>query len=137
MKIRNILENLEPLAGRQIEDSEPVAHRKSNIDVVTLADLNTLQLRTLKRIAGGAVTVDTASDREFEVMDDLHAMGVLDDEYELSEIGHGLLNAKSEPESLSSSMNDKDTIDADHVDDIAPDDEFEEIEDFTHRFQHR
>lgn len=129
MKIRNILENIDAFIKDPVDDAEPVSYQKQKLDV-TLSDLNSLQMRTLQRIASGAVTVDTASDREFEVMEDLHALGVLDDNYEISDVGHGLLSNASEPESLSKTMN-NDVIDDESDDVIVSDDEFEEIDDFS------
>lgn len=134
MKIRNILENIDAMVNGP-SDAEPIAYQKKTFDV-TMADLNTLQLRTLERIANGLVTVDTASDREFEVMEDLHALGVLNDEYELSDIGRNLLNSDQNSDDLSSAMADVD-IEADSgVDDLdsIPDDEFEELEDFSSEY---
>lgn len=50
-------------------------------------DLNTLQVRTLQRIASGEVDVDTADEKEYDIMADLAELGLLDDEYALSERG--------------------------------------------------
>lgn len=125
MKIRVILENLN---HDRFDDGEPVSYERKKLNV-TLADLNSLQLRTLNRIANGAVTVDTASDREFEVMEDLHALGLLNDEYELSDAGNAVLNTTPESEPLSSSM--RDDVDSETADDEIVDDEFEELEDFS------
>lgn len=55
--------------------------------VLRLRDLNTLQVRTLLRISKGEVDVDSASDKEYEIISDLHDLGLLDDEYQLSNSG--------------------------------------------------
>lgn len=54
---------------------------------VTFNDLNTLQVRTLLRIANGEVDVDSASEKEYDIMTDLVDLGLLDQEYQLSQRG--------------------------------------------------
>jgi hypothetical protein len=73
MKIENILS----------EDFTPT----QTVAPLKFKDLNTLQIRTLKRIASGQVDVDTASEKEYDIMADLHDLGLLDDEYNLSQSG--------------------------------------------------
>ena len=51
------------------------------------SDLNTLQVRTLLRIANGEVDVDSASEKEYDIITDLHDLGLLDDEYALAPRG--------------------------------------------------
>ncbi len=52
-----------------------------------LRDLNTLQRRTLQRLANGQVDVDSASDAEFEIINDLYQLGLLDQAYQLTKAG--------------------------------------------------
>lgn len=47
---------------------------------ISVADLNTLQVRTLERLKNGEVTIDTASEKEFEIIQDLIELGVVDDD---------------------------------------------------------
>lgn len=52
-----------------------------------LRDLNSLQRRTLQRLADGVVDVDSASEAEFEIISDLYQLGLLDDEYQVTKAG--------------------------------------------------
>lgn len=54
---------------------------------ISFGDLNTLQVRTLLRLADGSVDIDTASEKEYDIMSDLYDLGLLDQEYNLSERG--------------------------------------------------
>lgn len=54
---------------------------------LTFRDLNTLQVRTLQRIADGQVDVDSANDNEYDIMADLAELGLLDQEYQLTKSG--------------------------------------------------
>jgi len=54
---------------------------------IKFSDLNTLQVRTLQRIANGEVDVETAEEREYDIMADLAEMGLLDQEYAMTERG--------------------------------------------------
>lgn len=59
----------------------------SSVPSIRFNDLNTLQVRTLLRLADGEVDIESASDSEYDVMADLADMGLLDDEYNLNERG--------------------------------------------------
>ncbi len=52
-----------------------------------LADLNSLQRRTLQKLAAGTIDVDSANDQEVEDISGLYSMGLLDDEYNINNIG--------------------------------------------------
>ena len=85
MRIQQVLnESLnDPLDSFSAEDREPVDYKAPAIDV-SLEDLTSLQVRTLNRISNGLVTVDTASDKEFEIMQELEGLGLLDSEFKIS-----------------------------------------------------
>ncbi len=50
-------------------------------------DLSTQQVRTLQRIADGVIDVDSADEKEYDIIADLHELGLLDDEYALTKRG--------------------------------------------------
>lgn len=54
---------------------------------ISFNDLNTLQVRTLTRIANGEVDVDSADEKEYDIMSDLVELGLLDAEYQLAQRG--------------------------------------------------
>lgn len=45
---------------------------------ISVSDLNTLQLRTLNRLKNGVVDLDSASDKELEIIMDLIDLGLVD-----------------------------------------------------------
>lgn len=73
MKIQTILN----------EDFAPAAKPRG----ILFSDLNTLQVRTLQRLANGEVDVDNASDNEYDIMSDLAELGLLDQDYALTQLG--------------------------------------------------
>lgn len=87
MKILNILnENFELDVD---DDFVPTPKQPINI---SLSDLNSMQLRTLQRLNNGEVDIDSANDKEAEIIVDLHDLGLLDDNYEISDAGNQVLS---------------------------------------------
>lgn len=73
MKILDILvkENFdfaEPRAATTVQQSP----------LLSVSDLNSLQVRTLKRLRDGVIDMDTVSDKEFDIVMDLIDMGLVD-----------------------------------------------------------
>jgi hypothetical protein len=76
MKIQNILsEDFEAQVA-----ATPAPKIKFN-------DLNSLQVGILQRMADGSVTVDNATDKQYDIMADLAELGLLDQEYQLTKAG--------------------------------------------------
>jgi hypothetical protein len=131
MRIEQVLnESLNDPLDQLASEREPVEYTAPSIDV-SLEDLTSLQVRTLNRISNGLVTVDTASDKEFEIMQELEGLGLLDSEYEISELGTNVLSGAKDAgvTSTQSSVSDA-MVDVDLEDDELPedDDEFEELD---------
>lgn len=76
MKIQNIL--AEDFGGAPAAPATPS---------IKFKDLNTLQVRTLQRMADGQVDVDSANENEYDIMADLVELGLLDQEYQLTKAG--------------------------------------------------
>ena len=82
MKIQNIL-------AEEFGGAPAVAAATPSIK---FNDLNTLQVRTLQRIADGQVDVDSANENEYDIMTDLAELGLLDQEYQLTKRGQNAVN---------------------------------------------
>lgn len=54
---------------------------------IKFSDLNSLQVGILQRMADGSVTVDNATDKQYDIMADLAELGLLDQEYQLTKAG--------------------------------------------------
>lgn len=130
MRIQQVLnESLNDPLDDFADDREPVNYEAPSIDV-SLEDLTSLQVRTLNRISNGLVTVDTASDKEFEIMQELEGLGLLDSEYEISELGTSVLSGAKDAGVTSTQSSVADAmVDVDLEDDEPDDaDEFEELD---------
>jgi hypothetical protein len=75
MKIRNLLE----------------AAFETNI-VISPNEMNTLERRTYERIKNGKVNIDTADDREIEIILDLIDLGVLDQDGNIVQDGNDMVS---------------------------------------------
>ena len=74
MRIQNLLsENYTPAAPEPIK--------------LTFRDLNSLQVGLLLKIANGEVDVDSANEKQFDIMSDMVEMGLLTRDYDLSPSG--------------------------------------------------
>lgn len=82
MKIQNILEDVNPMAvgGEQA----PTLQQSVKI---RYSDLSTPEVRSLLRIADGLVDIETASEKEFDILTDLQEKGLLDSEFALTPVG--------------------------------------------------
>lgn len=89
---------------------------------ISVSELNSLQLRTLKRLRDGLVDLDSASDKELEIIMDLIEIGLVDVDGNVNGSG----DEASEPADLSSKYR---TSDTSELDNIAGDDEPYEDED--------
>lgn len=54
---------------------------------IKFSDLNSLQVGILQRMADGSVTIDNATDKQYDIMADLAELGLLDQEYQLTKAG--------------------------------------------------
>lgn len=108
-------------------DREPVDFKAPQIDV-SLENLTSLQVRTLNRISSGLVTIDTASDKEFEIMQELEGLGLLDSEYDLSELGNNVLSGAQNAQVTSTRSSVADAMVDVDLEDDEEDDEFEELD---------
>lgn len=54
---------------------------------ISVSDLNSLQLRTLNRLKDGVVDLDTASDKELEIIMDLIDLGLVDADGNVTDAG--------------------------------------------------
>jgi hypothetical protein len=54
---------------------------------IKFSDLNTLQVRLLQKIADGSLDLDTIKDSDYDILVDLQALGLLDDDYQLTKAG--------------------------------------------------
>ena len=54
---------------------------------ISVSDLNSLQLRTLNRLKDGVVDLDSASDKELEIIMDLIDLGLVDAEGNVTDAG--------------------------------------------------
>lgn len=124
MKILDILvkESFDVGAGVAVSTSRPT---------IAVSDLNSLQLRTLNRLKDGVVDIDSASDKELDVIMDLIDIGLVDTDGNVTDAG---LEAGETPDTnvkltAPSGQDDEDTIDAgddfsDDIDDVGDDIDF-------------
>ena len=61
-------------------------------DKLSISDLNSLQLRTLKRLRDHDTDLDFASDRELYIIRDLQDLGLVDEEGELTDSGRSVFD---------------------------------------------
>ncbi len=54
---------------------------------ISVSDLNSLQLRTLKRLQDGSVDIENASDKELDLIMELIETGLVDDDGRLTDAG--------------------------------------------------
>lgn len=54
---------------------------------IKFSDLNSLQVGILQRMADGSVTIDNATDKQYDIMADLAELGLLDQDYQLTKAG--------------------------------------------------
>ncbi len=54
---------------------------------ISVSDLNSLQLRTLKRLQDGVVDIESASDKELDLIMELIELGLVDDDGKLTDSG--------------------------------------------------
>lgn len=55
---------------------------------ISVSDLNSLQLRTLNRVKTGQVDIETASDKELDIIMDLIELGLIDDDGNVTDAGN-------------------------------------------------
>lgn len=55
---------------------------------MSVSDLNSLQLRTLDRVKTGQVDIETASDKELDIIMDLIELGLIDDDGNITDAGN-------------------------------------------------
>ena len=93
---------------------------------ISVSDLNSLQLRTLNRLKDGVVDLDSASDKELEIIMDLIDLGLVDADGNVTDSG---LEANADPD-LNIKYNDADDEQID-VGDVDADefDEFDDVDD--------
>lgn len=115
MKISNLLlkENFE------FDDSGKVFTAPK----ISVSDLNSLQMRTLKRLHDGIVDLDSASDKESEIIMDLIELGLVDVDGNVNASGDEL----SQPADLNSKYHTSDTSEID--DNGSEDDDYDDYED--------
>ena len=119
------------------EDATMVASPATSLKY---SDLNTLQIRTLQRIADGLVDVDSANDKEYDIIADLHDLGLLDDDYALTQRGQNavaiskklggsseLMDAKRRQERMGQEAGDVvDDVEVEVGDEVPPEEEGDE-----------
>lgn len=90
---------------------------------ISVADLNSLQLNTLNRLKDGRVSIDTASERELDVIMDLIDIGLVDADGNVTDSGEEASEKPDTNVDFDSSIDDSDVEfdDIEFDDDAAPD----------------
>ncbi|QDJ96460.1 hypothetical protein Xoosp13_274 [Xanthomonas phage Xoo-sp13] len=95
MKIQSILnEDFAPTTPPTATDDTGAAPQtpvEDGGDSLRFNDLSAAQVGTLKRIASGAIDVDSASDSDYDTMVELADLGLLDQEYNVNERGQKVI----------------------------------------------
>ncbi len=92
---------------------------------ISVSDLNSLQLRTLNRLKDGVVDLDTASDKELEIIMDLIDLGLVDADGNVTDAG----TEASEKPDLNVQFGGKDEEDEEELDlSSIGDDDFEDYD---------
>lgn len=66
---------------------------------ISVSDLNSLQLRTLKRLQDGTVNIESASDKELDLIMELIEIGLVDDDGRLTDSGLEAIEAPADTNS--------------------------------------
>ena len=72
--------------------SEP---KSFSAGAMSVSDLNSLQIRTLKRLSTGAVDIETASNKEVDLIMELIELGLVDNDGELTPSGQEAIEVPS------------------------------------------
>lgn len=92
---------------------------------ISVSDLNSLQLRTLNRLKDGVVDLDSASDKELEIIMDLIDLGLVDADGNVTDAG----TEASEKPDLNVQFGGKDEEDEEELDlSSIEDDHFEDYD---------
>lgn len=92
---------------------------------ISVSDLNSLQLRTLNRLKDGVVDLDSASDKELEIIMDLIDLGLVDADGNVTDAG---IEASEKPD-LNVQFGGKDQEDEEELDlSSIEDDDFEDYD---------
>ncbi len=92
---------------------------------ISVSDLNSLQLRTLNRLKDGVVDLDSASDKELEIIMDLIDLGLVDADGNVTDAG----TEASEKPDLNVQFGGKDEEDEEELDlSSIEDDDFEDYD---------
>ena len=92
---------------------------------ISVSDLNSLQLRTLNRLKDGVVDLDSASDKELEIIMDLIDLGLVDADGNVTDAG----TEASEKPDLNVQFGGKDEEDEEELDPSSiEDDDFEDYD---------
>lgn len=100
--------------------SEP---KSFSAGVMSVSDLNSLQIRTLKRLSSRAVDIETASDKEVDLIMELIELGLVDNDGELTPSGQEAIEAPSTNVDIAPK------IAGSEIEDIGGDPEFEDNDD--------
>lgn len=81
---------------------------------ISVSDLNSLQLRTLKRVDSGLVDIESANEKELDIILDLIDLGLIDEEGNLTDAGRQAIESDTATSSNDNAMNsDKEREDQD------------------------
>lgn len=81
MQIFQLLKEISNFDIPSHNDSSPPSGNVSNAqNTVAMADLNSLQRRTLSRLQSNQVTIEDASDKELDIIMSLIELGLVDDD---------------------------------------------------------
>lgn len=104
-------------------------------NAISISDLDSLQLRTLNRLNLHQVDLETASEKELNIILDLIDLGLVNDDGDLTDAGKKAL----EPASINTEYTDKtdnpETIDDIEDDDFDDDDNFDDQDGNLNRFR--